>query len=101
MVANAAVRVDTAETRTRVLAFTVNTRLVGGTVGVYDTLWATVGWRADHFRKTIALASAAYYSWWMRVWSTWVWYARIIKNHWCDSCKIMLISTVHSHIIHS
>ena len=96
MVADAAVRVDTAETRTRILAFTVDTRLVRGTVRVYDTFWATVWWRANHFRQTCALTSAAYYSWRMGVWSTWVGYARVVKNNRGNSWNIMLISTVHT-----
>ena len=63
VVPHSAVGIDTAQSRAWVLAFSVNAGLVGGTVRVYDTLWSTVGGRADHFRETRTLAPVTDISW--------------------------------------
>ena len=70
MVADAAVGIDSTETRTGVLALATDASLVRGAVRVDHTLRATV-WRGpNHFRQTRAATLAANISWRVGVWST-------------------------------
>ena len=59
MVTHSAVGIDTAETRTGVLAMLVDTSKLGGTISIDDTFRSTVGRASDHVWHARALASVS------------------------------------------
>ena len=77
VVSNPAVSIDTTEARTRVLALSVDTSFVSGTVLVDLTLGPTVGRRSQHLRQTVTLAPVSHPPWRLAVWSTGIWVTRI------------------------
>ena len=80
MVADAAVGIDSTETRTGVLALATDASLVRGAVRVDHTLGAAVGRGPYHFRQTRAATLAANISWRVGVWSTGVGVAGVGDN---------------------
>ena len=70
MVADAAVGIDSTETRTGVLALATDASLVRGAVRVDHTLRTAVRRGPNHFRQTGTLASVSNHSWGVAVSST-------------------------------
>ena len=83
MVTHSAVSIDTAETRTGVLAMPVDTGKLGGTISIDDTFRSTVGRASDHVWHARALASVSNSSGWQGVGPTGVWITGVDLN-WLD-----------------
>ena len=64
MVADSAVSIDAAKTRTRVLTFSVDASQLLRAVRVDNALRATIGRRSDHLWHTSAVASVSNLLWW-------------------------------------
>ena len=77
MVPHVTIGIDTAEARAWVLTLASDASLVRGAVRVDDTLWAAVGWGADHLGEARTLAALSYYSRWIAIWTTGVWITRV------------------------
>jgi hypothetical protein len=83
MVTHSAVGIDTAKTRTGVLAMSVDTSKLGGTISIDDTFWSTVGRTSDHVWHARALASVSNSSGWLGVGPTGVRITGVDLN-WLD-----------------
>ena len=59
MISDITTSIDPTQTRTRVLALSVDAGLIGGTVRIDDALWPAVGRRANHLRQAGAAALTA------------------------------------------
>ena len=81
MVPDPAVGVSTTQTRTGVLALSVDARLVGGTVCIDLTLRSAVRRRSQHLRQTVALTPGPHHSRRFAVWSTGVRVAGVDCHH--------------------
>ena len=85
MVSYSTVCIDTTQSRARILTFSIDTCSLLRTVRVDYTLWSTIWWRTNHFWQTSTVTSFSYYSWWIAVWSTWIWIARINCFYWFNN----------------
>ena len=72
MVSHITIGIDTAEARAGVLTLASDASLVRGAVRVDDTLWAAVGWGANHIWEARTLAALTNYPRWVAVWTTWI-----------------------------
>ena len=77
MVPDSAVGVNTAQPRTRILAFTRYAGKFLGTVRVYDTFWSAVWWGAYHISQASTVATISDLSWLVAVRTAWVWITRV------------------------
>ena len=82
MVSDSTVSIDSTQSRTWILTFSVDTCCLWWTIWVNYAFRSTIGRRANHLWKTRTMTSVSNGSWWVAVCSTWVWITWIFIFHW-------------------
>ena len=81
MVPHPAVCVHTTETRTGVLALSVDARSLCGAIGIDQTLRSAIGWASNHLRQARALTTVSDLPRRIAVWTAWVRITGIVGHH--------------------